>query len=347
MNLGVLERPVIGVDMDGRWIRAAQVRGGGAMPTLVAAARVPRLGEGAWTAEEAGYLSEVLLRRGFEPGPLVVAAPREMVVSAALELPPAGSGAPLGQIARLELARVSRVDPTGLVMATWAVPPPVRSPEGTHVMAVGVATEKAESLIGAYADVGLEVEGIDVREWGLVRGVGRVGEGLRCVVDLGWDSTTLVLTHSGTVLFTRVLELAGLKALYGVLETRLGLTAGALDPVLEDPGRPDAAAIVDAMRPTLADFAEALSPEVSRSLAYAEQRCPQAGLNGGTLTGEGAGLPGLAEHLTSQVGSVWRVARPVEVVTLKGSLERVGTDAGLMCALGLSTGAGEVKGVAA
>jgi Tfp pilus assembly PilM family ATPase len=340
----------IGVDVSGRWLKAAQFRGGRGAPVLHAGARVPRPGGtgGPVTAPEVEYLSGVLERRGFARAPLAIAAPREAVACSALELPPAGSGAPLDQITRLELARVARCEPGVLVTGMWALPAPTRGAGSTHVMGVGLAIDQAETLLAPFDAAGLEVEAIDIRECGLVRGCGAVGggPGLRCILDVGWDGTTLVLTMNGAILFTRTLEMAGLSRLAQVVEQRLDVDGAALTAVLDDPGREGAADIIEEMGPTLGDFAEALSPEVGRSLAYVTQRHPEASLSGAALCGEGAGLPGLVEHLQGQFPVGWRIVRPGEVAALPGSLQRLAHDSGLVCAMGLAR-PGQAEGRAA
>jgi hypothetical protein len=343
----------IGVDLSGRWLKAAQWRLGSGRPVLAAWGRMVRpegWTNGGVTPEEAAGVAEWLERRGFARAPLTLSVPRDGLAAGALELPPASSGAPLEQIARLELARVSRSDAGRLVASMWPVPRPVRGGEATHALGVGVPEPRALALIEPFEGVGLAVSVLDVREWALVRGVGEAGAGpgVRCLIETGWDATMIVLLVDGVVVFARALELAGLSRLYAVLRDRFGLSAGAFDGLLADPTREGAAGAWQAARGTLTEYLDALSPEVGRSLTYAEHRYPDRRLEAVVLAGEGAVLPGLAERLGSELKVECRLARPGSVTAIAGPSGRVADDPGLIVAMGLAMPArGVIQGRAA
>lgn len=294
----------IGVDAAGRWFKAVQLRPGRRSWRTHAWARVRRAGSaGDLTPGDAAYLSGVLQRRGFDLAPLAAAAPRDAVIASPLELPPRTSGAPLSQIARLELARIGRCEPDLVTAAMWEVPRPVRGGEATHVYAVGVPAPRADALVAAFADVGLELVVLDFRDLAIVRAlISRVAKGLHVVVDIGWDAATVLIVLDGVLLHTRALELAGLCRLYDVLVNRLGVVEDAVETALAGTGAPAAAPLLDAARGTMTDYMEALIPEVRRSLSFSEHRYPGLSPAAIHVTGDGAMIPGVVERLRADFG---------------------------------------------
>lgn len=329
----------IGLDVGVRRVHAAQVSRDGRVLRAGASAPRPAGGEdGVLRPEDAAWIASWLMRQGFTLAPLSLALPAGIGVSAPLELPPAGGGAPLASMARQELARAARCEPGAVETVMWTVPPPVRGGEATHALGVAAPTAALGTLVRVMDSVGLEVEAIESREWALARGAGVLGPGagLRCVVELGWEGASVVLAMQGTVVFSRRLELAGMGNLYAVIRDRLGVDAEALDAVLASPGLPGSALVLDAARGTLSDFADAVEPEVRRSLAYAAHRYPDAALSDAVLAGEGASLPGVRERLDRALATTWRLATPGRLVRVAGPMASLGADAGLTAAMGLA-----------
>src|SRR4051794_35623253 len=105
-------RTPIGLDVAGRWVKAVQLSRTATGLRLAAAARVARADPAAGFSEaDAQVLAGVLERAGFQGHDVVLGAPREMLLSDVLELPPRASGAPIEQLARVELARANKCDP--------------------------------------------------------------------------------------------------------------------------------------------------------------------------------------------------------------------------------------------
>src|SRR5205823_4093664 len=105
----------IGIDAGGRSIAAVQLDwSGGAGPAITAAsiiARQPATPESPLSTTETAALEEVLYRQGFTGRDVVVGIPDHALLTEVLELPPRSSGAPLEQLARMEIARTHKRDP--------------------------------------------------------------------------------------------------------------------------------------------------------------------------------------------------------------------------------------------
>src|SRR4051794_17457208 len=102
----------IGLDIGSRWVKAVQLAGRGESRSLHAAAVLPTpvvpsvkdpVAEAEMLQTIAARLSSQLVRQGFHGRDVVVAAPAHRLEADLLELPPRGSGAPLDDLARVEI----------------------------------------------------------------------------------------------------------------------------------------------------------------------------------------------------------------------------------------------------
>src|SRR5262245_23870538 len=160
----------IGLDLGGRWFKAAQasVRGGVSAKAKITRGAEPGAKGGTaatavMTAADAQVLAGALERSGFSGNRVTVVAPRPLLYAGVLELPPRASGAPLEQLARVELARSNRVEEGSFTLGMWDVPlgPGGRGGRDPHhptqVFAVGLANDRIEPVLAALEGVGLEV----------------------------------------------------------------------------------------------------------------------------------------------------------------------------------------------
>jgi|GEM_PF-5737522 len=192
-----------GIDISSNTITAAQLRVVNSGWTLLAHATMTRTGQGeALEPEEAVALESLLFRRGFAPAPCVIGAPDTALRSTTMELPPASSGAPIGQLARAEFARRNKLESTPFVLSYWDLP---TSGSSLQVMAVGCDVGPTDAAIGAIETAGLRVAGVDDP----ARALGRVLAGVPTIATVrvgarldSWGATIVVLHHS-TLLYSR------------------------------------------------------------------------------------------------------------------------------------------------
>jgi len=155
-------RTAIGVDIGGRTMTAAQLLVCGQEYRVQALCLLPRAeAEGPVSAADALVLRRVLKRQGFSGSRIVIAAPQEHLLRAALELPAKVSGAPLGQIARMELSRLHNVEPDSFEMAHWELKAPDSAKPVTQTLAVGCPHEAANALLDVFEGAGFDVAGLD------------------------------------------------------------------------------------------------------------------------------------------------------------------------------------------
>lgn len=297
----------IGLDLAGRWVKAAQLRPHAGSWRIHAFAHYERERDGPWTADDAALLASVLRRQGFEDRPMVLSAPRECVIQAAVTSNKNGVP-PVSQLARLELARVGRCDPHRIECAFWAIPPGTRQDHAPQFMAVGLLTESLEPLLRLLDDAGLPVHAVDIRPAALHRALGlwsHAGEGLGVNVDINWDALGITVSQSDRIVFIRSLESLGAGSLLTGLSRRFDVHASDVLATLQAPPEQLEGArrrLAEACSPTLREFCAQVVAEVSRSVAYASQRHENPGDGTLNLTGDFAHAAPLAQTLGAGMG---------------------------------------------
>lgn len=347
MRFNRTRRSPIGIDVGTRYVKAVQLSGGHGSWRIEAAVSIPCREQNAPLDGAAiRRVCDVLDRQGFVGRDVVLAAPRDKVLSGVLELPPRSSGAPLEQLARMELARTYKCEPNSFEISSWDVPAPVRSNDSTHLMAVACAHEEADTLLDIFEAEQFNCVGMDVQAWALARACAPLAgdpENITGMVDIGWTSASQVALHQGLVVYVRHLAEAGVapldRALARYLEadeqvTKYVMHEIGLNTELEEE-QAGLEQLADA-RGILSVHFDAMLNELRASLSYATHCYPDASVQRLLLVGGGASIPRLAEAVGSELGAETRTVAPRDLVECAPALlERCGEPA-LVGALGLA-----------
>src|SRR5690606_4678074 len=121
---------------------------------------------------EARRIRAILDRQGFRGSRAVLSAPRSMVRSTSIELPPASSGAPLQQLATVELGRIHRLTPGTFTFGFWELPPSARANAAPQTMAVTCLNHESDALCDTCEHAGFEPIAIDTAGLATVRALG-------------------------------------------------------------------------------------------------------------------------------------------------------------------------------
>jgi Tfp pilus assembly PilM family ATPase len=345
----------IGVSLDARWIRAAQVVAKDGRLTLIGAARMRRA-EGTPgdqvpppTREEAARLFEVLARQGIKSQQVVIAAPSQHASLTAIELPPKTSGAPLEQIAAMELSRLQRLEPGTFELALWELPKgqrPGRGAAGSYIAATATHAQ-GEALSAGFDAVGVAVTALVPEALTLAKAAS-ISPEARALLSLTWSGMEIVvLNELGKIVYHRALPELGLHRLRLVAKERMSLAPeavdGALDALAAGERAPDGSELPDVLRPLLAgvsrivqEHADFVAVEVERSLTYSARFSPDCEQKPILIVGEGAGVPGLTPRLVEQVGLEFSTLSCGEVMTLSPGSARHAGACDLAAAVGAS-----------
>lgn len=344
----------IGIDIGSRSIKAMQVRLDSGGPVISSAAFVPRSSDQpTFTAPEAERLMSVLFRQGFQGERVVVGVPSQQLLSAVMELPPRSSGAPLGDIARVELARSQKCDPGQIEMVWWDLPGGARANEGTHVMALGMRHADSDSLIAAFESAGAEMVAIDAPSLATVRALGARlihAPGLTAIADISWSGSELVIVQGDVIVYERTIKELGLAVVVEQLKKKLAVDDGAAAMLLRQlgcaPGSEVSSQLAESQTATaiVTQHADALAGELTMSLSYAARRFGTP-VGRVLLTGGAGTVPGLSAHLGLGIETPVMALTAADLLAVDASCAETCRTNPMLTALGLAIHHMELSGL--
>lgn len=210
----------IGIDFDYNEFRAVQFD---CTNSPAAVATLPRQGRRhlAPTTDELSVLAQTLIQRGFVGNRIALAVPKRHASFHILDLPPAGSGAPIARLALLEAQRSGAHKAEDLQVGYWTQPPkdpPSKFPSPYYTVAS--ETEPLDDLLDQFEAVDLLPIGIEPIETALARAATAhdefIEDAIHSIVEIGWDQSWAVITLGSTPVYTRKIE-------YGCARIRRGL----------------------------------------------------------------------------------------------------------------------------
>jgi type IV pilus assembly protein PilM len=187
-----------------------------------------------------------------------------------------------------------------------------------RVVVVAVRREMVERVVGAVRDAGLELEGLDLSAFGMVRAVDQVAENGRALLYINAAGlVNVAVANASGCLFTRAAA-GGIDAMAATLSERRGLTleharqwmthVGLATPLDEVDGD---AELVGAARSTLDEGVHQIADTVRNSLNFYRMQESAEAVDHAVLTGPGVDIPGLAERLAELL------RMPVSVATVR------------------------------
>lgn len=314
------------ISINQRTISAAQVTRRGVVRAAIRVQRAIGCDSGTRLAPGEGRLIlDAMDRAGFTSEPVSVVVD-QAAMTGVYEVPPRSSGAPIARLAKAELARAHRVDPSQIEAAVCEAPRPASSRAGSqdHVLVIGFARDAVVPALVDLDHAGLEPRRVTVPHVALLRGAVQqagIAEGIG-VLDLAFSGAHLSVglrddsaeQWSGvTACFVRHVAEASLTRLVGASAARLsGSHAAALEALglmgitggFEDddpPGIEAARRVAGAVRPCVTQYLDALCAEVGRSIAYVAHRHPWAPVTRLFVCGEGAALAGVCDRLSTDL----------------------------------------------
>lgn len=271
-----MNRTIIGLDIGSAVVKAAQWErplGGGKW--ALRAAAWPRRGCGELDVEEAARISAILARRGFAGSLVSVLASGEAARVAEIDLPAAAVGAGRMAAARMELARVCRMEPSGFEFETWDLPRSARSGEVALGAAVLSHTE-ADKMVVPLHEAGLVVARIGSGSNAFGSLIGNKGSTIDAIADIGSSALSLTVLVGGACVYERRLAELGTRAMVAAAAQGMRMTeervARTMQAASQRPGGPSASALAGMLK----QFGIRIGDEIAVSLEYASHRYPKA-----------------------------------------------------------------------
>lgn len=332
----------IGLDLGKRQIKAVQIARRGKAISMVAAAVINRK-EGASLDDDLDRLMLALERQGFVGREVVVACPPEWVHTDILEVPPQSSGAPIDQIARVEMQRMSKFEGS-FEMTFWELPSTTRTAATSSVMATAVSHSDSQPLLDRLTAHGLDVASVETHATALASLFAGVPEDqITAIVDTGASASALILVNAGTVIYQRRSSEISFDLLRRTLAAELELGEPEQDYLLTEIGVMDAEgekrqviAQESRLRSVLAQHLDALSDEIEASLSYAAHRYTQLRASQVVLIGGGAFIKGIERFLGQRLSVDVSVARPAAFLSFSPDQADRAVLPTMMSALGLA-----------
>ena len=177
----------------------------------------------------------------------------------------------------------------------------------SRVVIVAVRREMIDKLVSATRGAGLELEGIDLAAFGMVRALAPVATEQAILYVNVAGLTNVAVANSAGCLFTRAAA-GGLDAAVHTLSERRGLTyehssqwmrhVGLLTPLEEVDGD---AELVAATRTTLEEGVHQLADTVRNSLNFYRMQDGAEAVERALVTGPAIAIPGFVERLGEQL----------------------------------------------
>jgi type IV pilus assembly protein PilM len=305
---------VVGLDLDPGHIAAAEVTVNGSL-SLKRGAVAPLLpgtlrdGEVADVPALADALKTFFAEHQL-PTRVRLGIANQRIVVRTLDLPPLADEKALAAAVKVQAPDHIPM-PMDEAVIDWQSLGPITDPAGrpqSRVVVVAVRREMVDRLVGATREAGLELEGIDLSAFGMVRALagGQRRDGATLYVSVAGLTNVAVANASGC-LFTRAAA-GGLDAMVATLSERRALTAehahqwlghvGLHAPLEGIQGDED---LVAAARAVLDEGVHQLADTVRNSLNFYRMQESAEQVEHGVVTGAAVAIPGLVEALAEHL----------------------------------------------
>jgi type IV pilus assembly protein PilM len=205
--------------------------------------------------------------------------------------------------------------------------------ERSRVVVVAVRREMIDRVVGAAKDAGLQLEGIDLSAFAMVRAIGETDDDAVLYVNVAGLTNVAVANGSGC-LFTRAAA-GGVDTMVHTLSERGGLTTEHAREWLKHVGLARSAdevegdeAIVTTTRAVLEEGVHQLADSVRNSLNFYRTQESSERVERGVVTGPVVEIPGFVERLSTELRLPLEHAA-VEVAEEQGSPALLTVAAGL------------------
>ncbi len=316
----------IGLDVDAHEFRAVQLMESGDELRLIASAIFPRREshetrdpDALPSVDELEWATAILGRRGFVGTNTSITLPTAQCSSHIFELPPASSGAPVEQLAKIEVARSRKCAPTEIELGHWELPAKGRTQE---TLAVAFPKALIDHAMERYDESGLTLAGIDLLELAVSRGAhtGSViaDNEINATLHVGWTCSLAVLTLGKTVIYVRRIE-HGVDSVWQAARDRYKLSEQSADAVVEGRYRQDCSkGSARLMRATWTKLAASLAAELDVAVAYVSHSFRMAPFGKIHLSGYGSTNPMIDEHIDKLLGIPIECAAPPSLMGALG-----------------------------
>lgn len=267
--------------------------------------------------EELRWVASVLGRRGFVGNALSLPSSSKECSSHVIDIPPVESGAPIKQLAKMEVARARKCNPDDFELGFWALPAKGRTQE---TLAVACPKRVIETTIETFEGAGFELAGIDLMELAIDRGgqasarTAPVENEINASLHIGWNSSLAVLKLGETVIYVRRLE-KGAASVWNGAVNKFNMSYQGADAVIDDRyAHDDPDKHTTIQRAIWSTLASEVAYELDVAVAYVSHSFRMAPLGRVLLSGYGNTNPVIQEHIDRVLGIPIEIAAPTPLL---------------------------------
>ncbi|MEQ9460546.1 MAG: hypothetical protein RIG82_06320 [Phycisphaeraceae bacterium] len=303
MNLHLSRRSPIGLDLGTRQVKAVQLSGSATNPRISASLSITRpdhTDDATWYRK----LDSLMTLRGFHGRSCVLAAPIEHLHSSIVELPSASDPVAAEQAARMALSRLHRIEPTGFEYALHRAEPAEGAKGRKQIMSYVLEHAHADKLIESMTQAGFDTQRIEVPALALATTLvnDNTERGLTLLVDLGWSACRVIACLSGSVVYERTIEPAGLETLFATVAETAGQPFATVHELLKQTQSSETPTQDDpTLTKAIRQYAGLVTEETAVCKNYVSRLGSQDDRPRIILTGGGARYPQVAEHLARTI----------------------------------------------
>ena len=290
-------------------------------------------------SQEAEYIAEVLLRQGFQPGPVILACDPDHLRIEELDLPPITDRSAVDRIVCSEIMRISHWAHGTFEQAWWPIPARAMHSTTNSALVVASTHASAEALVEPIAATGFDVEALEIPAIAASRACAakQTAGGMVCSVDIGWRASKLSAHLDGDLVFVRTLPGSGISSLHEALSVNSQNQMAVIERLsLASDKHPWS---TPTLRRTFLEALEALgltlAEELNRSFSYISRRFPGSEPISIFVGGGGSSIPGLSETIRKALGLEVTLATPGQLASFSSNGRQWRNDCALMTAIGL------------
>ncbi|MGH7570276.1 MAG: type IV pilus biogenesis protein PilM [Gemmatimonadota bacterium] len=333
----------IAVDLGSRHIRLVAIERKGSRPRLVAYEREPVEPEAVVAGEIMDFhglaeaLRRVRERSGIRRRPAATSVSGRDVIVKRVRMDRMRE-AEARQIMRWEAEQHVPFD-IDSVSLDFEILDPEGNDRQMEVVIVAAKKDLVESRMRLLEEGGFEPAVIDIDAFAVQttfeHGHERARYGTFCLVNVGYEITSVSLIRDGRPLLTRDIA-TGERRFEELLVETLGVTLEEARQRLHDPAGPDPLA-----RHALTTAVDGLVTPIERARAYLSTSEGEAReLDEVVLSGSGAGLPGLRDTLADRLGIPMTILDPLTGLEVDPAIRASLLDAGARASLAIPIGLG-------
>lgn len=290
--------------------------------------------------EDITQLASLAQEQGFRGHIAALCLPTNKHFSSLMDIPAISSGAPIGEITKVELCREVNKPVEQCETAWWPLPRAGRVNESDRAMVVGCQIADADEVLDPIEQAGLTVSILDLRAAALLRACRSLipqGDQITPLLEIGHTCGLITIAVGHTLVYHRRVELASVHSMHRLLMTQLAVESDIADHLLFEVGlagpdpEPPIARLPE-VRDLMQSIIDRIAEEVRSSISFTTHKYSKSDVMPLLVCGDGGSIPGLCSVLSRMLATDCQVITPQAILGTDCHL----TDPSMIAAIGVA-----------